>query len=859
MPKVYAPTQESIMQDEIDHMNLSRQLAGECVVLLENDGILPITKPGKVALFGAGARQTIKGGTGSGDVNTRSWVTIEEGLEDAGFTITTKGWLDRRAAQIADAKAEYKEMLAKLGKETGASPIMLSFRHPFVEPAMIAIEDSDIDTETTDTAIYVISRNSGEGADRWNKEGDYLLDQSEKEALVKLAAAYRKVILILNIGGVMDLSEVKQISGISAIVLMSQLGNIGGLAIADVLTGKAVPSGKLSDTWAKSYADYPSSETFSHNNGDVNDDNYVEGIYVGYRWFDTAKTEPLYHFGYGLSYTTFDVEPAGVCVRDGRVYVSAKVTNTGDTYAGKEVVQVYVSAPAGKLDKPYQELKGYGKTDVLAPGASQEITIDFPVEVMTSYSEEDAAWILEQGSYIIRVGNSSDNTKAAAVLQLDETVATCKVKNVFAKDNEYDEQKPQNPDAAAADGTVQEAAGLPVITLSAADINAVTVSSHERSEYHKDKTQILTLQDVKDGICTVEELVAQLSVREMASLATGAQRLKEGQSIVGNASEAAPGAAGETSAVCRDSRGIRGLVMADGPAGLRLQTHFKTRKDGTLLPGGQVFGDTVVPFPEYDNPEDVEDHYQYCTAIPIGWALAQSWNFDLVKQAADMVGAEMEKFGIDIWLAPAMNIHRNPLCGRNFEYYSEDPVLTGRTASAITQGVQAHRGKGVSIKHFAANNQEDNRYCTNAHISERALREIYLRGFEICIREAQPMTIMTSYNLINGIHSANSYDLLETVTRQEWGYEGTIMTDWFSTAMLPGLMDTANPKYDAGSITGAIYAGNDIQMPGSEEIEDAIVEAVESGAADKQGFTASLADLQQCAANVIRGVLFAEQ
>ena len=853
MPKVYAPTQESIMQDEIDHMNLSRQLAGECVVLMENDGTLPIA-PGKIALFGGGARQTVKGGTGSGDVNTRSYVTIEEGLEDAGFTITSKAWLDRRAQQIADAKADYQKMLAKLSEETGESAILLGFRHPYKEPEMLAVEAEDIDTQT-DTAIYVISRNSGEGADRWNKEGDYLLDKGEEESLKVLAKAYRRVILILNIGGVMDLSKVKQIEGIGAVVLMSQLGNIGGLAIADVLTGKANPSGKLSDTWAASYSDYPSSATFSHNNGDVDDDNYAEGIYVGYRWFDTAGVKPLYPFGYGLSYTTFDTKPGEACVKDGKVYVTAKVTNTGSEYEGREVVQVYVSAPEGELDKPYQELKGYCKTQLLAPGASQTVTVEFPLERLASYSEKDAAWVLEKGDYIIRVGSSSADTEPAAILRLDETVKTMQVKNVFAPDNEYEKFDPRAGAGAAKD---EEYPPLPVISLNAEDIKTCTVTYKERQEYHTDKTQTLTLKDVMDGNCTVEELVSQLSIREMASLAVGAQRITEGASIIGNASEAAPGAAGETSAILKESRGIRSLVMADGPAGLRLQTHFKTRKDGTLLPGGQMFGDTVAPFPEYDNPEDVEDHYQYCTAIPIGWALAQSWNYDLVKQAADMVGAEMEKFGIDIWLAPAMNIHRNPLCGRNFEYYSEDPVLSGLTATAITEGIQAHRGKGVSIKHFAANNQEDNRYCTNAHISERAMREIYLRGFEICIRASQPMTIMTSYNLINGIHTANSYDLLETVARQEWGYTGCVMTDWFSTTGLAGLFDQDVRRYEVGSMIGAIYAGNDIQMPGSQEIEDAIVEGVESGKADAQGFRASLADLQFCAANVIRCAIFAD-
>ena len=847
MNKIFAPTQETIMQDEQEHMELARRLAAECVVLLENDGTLPLKDVQKIALFGAGARQTVKGGTGSGDVNSRMVINIEQGLAQAGFEITSSDWLERREQQIAEAKIRHRDEINRMAKETGTNEILLEFNHPYREPEMIPIAEEDLDP-AAEAAIYVISRNSGEGLDRFNREGDYLLAPMEKEHLVTLTGFYKKVVLILNIGGVMDLSGIRQIDGISAIVLMTQLGNIGGLAIADILTGAAVPSGKLSDTWAASYADYPSSETFSHNNGDVADDNYAEGIYVGYRYFEAAGIRPLYCFGYGLSYTTFSLRPAGTEVRDGRVVVKTEVTNTG-ACAGKEVVQVYVSAPVTELDKPVKELKGYAKSSLLEPGQSECVEVDFPLDVMTSYSEKDAAWELEAGDYIVSVGASLDGAAPAAVLRIGRTAKLLKVKNAFKKDVEFEDWKP-------AQNVRPEAQGLPVVEVPASELKEETAHYTVRQEMHTDRTEKLTLQDVLDGKCTVEELTAQLSVREMASLCCGTQRLGEDSSIVGNASMSVPGAAGDTSRICEESRGIRTLIMADGPAGLRLQPHFKARHDGTLLPGGELFGDALIPFPEYDNPEDVVDHYQYCTAIPIGWALAQSWDVELVRQAADMVGAEMEKFGVDIWLAPAMNIHRNPLCGRNFEYYSEDPVLTGRTAAAITRGVQAHPGRGVSVKHFAANNQEDDRYHTNAHISERAMREIYLRGFEICIRETQPMTIMTSYNLINGIHTANSYELLQQIARDEWGFEGSVMTDWYSTTGLAGLTEYEGQKYPVGSIVGSIYAGNDLQMPGAKEVEDLIAASVEKGISD-QGFTATLADLQFCTANVIRSVIFA--
>ena len=853
MNKLFAPTSNEVTQMERDHMALSRKLAGECVVLLENDGALPLTQPGKIALYGAGVRRTVKGGTGSGDVNSRVIVNIEQGVKEAGFEITTGAWLDRQENMIEAAKEAHRKMIIDMAEASGVPQMMVEFGNPFKDPEPETVNSEDLTTDDTDTAVYVIARNSGEGADRFDTRGDYKLWESEKAAIKLLAESYRKFILVLNIGGVMDLSEVKEIEGVNAVVLMTQLGNIGGQAITDVLTGAVTPSGKLADTWAKSYADYPSSAGFSHNDGNIDDDNYAEGIYVGYRYFDTAKVEPLYPFGYGLSYTTFDLAPKSVEIKDKKVNVNVTVTNTGSSCSGKEVVEVYVSAPAGDLDKPYQELKGYVKTDDLAPGASADVTVSFDTASLASYCEACASWVIEAGAYIVRVGNSSRDTKPAAKILVNETITAATLTNICAPDNTYDELKI----GTAADS--EELTGVQELLLTEADveITAPTYAAEEREEYTTDKTEVIRLSDIQNGNATVEELVAQLSVRELASFATGRHAVVGEDSVIGNASMSTPGAAGDTSAICLESRDLRPVSMADGPAGLRLQPHFKARQDGTILPGGNVFGDSVEPFPEYENPEDVVDHYQYCTAIPIGWALAQSWNTALIEQVGDMVGTEMEKFGVDIWLAPAMNIHRNPLCGRNFEYYSEDPVVTGETAKAITLGVQVHKGKGVSIKHYAANNQEDNRYQTNAHISERALREIYLKGFEICIRGSQPETIMTSYNLINGVHTANSYDLLQKVTRDEWGFKGLIMTDWYSTDPLDMLAQSKTQKYNWGTPAGAVHAGNDVQMPGSEKVENSIVDAVENGTVT-DGFSCTKADLQFCAANIIRGILYAE-
>ena len=845
MVKFYAPTSPEVTPQEIEHAKLARKLAGECVVLLENDGVLPLEVKGKIALYGSGVRKTIKGGTGSGDVNSRSVVNIEQGLKEAGFEITTSRWLDRYDAKWKSVVESHEEFVMAESKRRGAPPIVVEFDNPLQGIAPVEITEEDILSSQTDTAVYVITRNSGEGTDRSCEKGDYLLFDEEKENLSLLVEYYAKVVVVLNIGGVMDMHSINGINGINAIVLMSQLGNIGGHVLADVLLGNVNPSGKLTDTWAKDYYDYPSSKGFSHNNGDVHDEYYTDGIYVGYRYFDTFGVEPEYCFGYGMSYTDFDIDTASVTLSGVKAVVKAKVRNTGAKYSGKEVVQVYVSAPEGKLDKPYQELAAYEKTKLLAPCEEQTLEITFDIASLSSYSEAEAAWILEAGDYVVRVGNSSKNTAVAGILRLADTIKTEEVRNVFALDCELEEIKaPKRAD---------EAIDANVVTVNSSSISTRKVSYYEtRKEMDAGSEKAWTIDDVKNGRCTVEQLTAQLSIEDMAVLCVGTRRNSKGLSIVGGASYSVPGAAGDSAGILEESRGIRGLILADGPAGLRLQPHFRADSEGKILPGGEKRGNYETPF-ENVAKEGETDYYQYCTAIPIGWALAQSWNREMVTQAGDMIGEEMEQFHIDLWLAPALNIHRNPLCGRNFEYYSEDPLVSGRIAAAITLGVQKHEGKGTTIKHFAANNQEDNRFFINAHVSERAMREIYLKGFEIAVRESKPFSIMTSYNLVNGVHTANRKDLIQYAARDEWGFDGVVMTDWFTSQNVPMLTGKFEHKYPISASTGCIYAGNDLQMPGCQENVDDIVKAVMSGES-VDGYSITLADLQFNAANLIRVV-----
>lgn len=814
-----ASTSNEVSEREERNAELSMNLATQGMVLLENrDSVLPIAQEGTVALFGGGAVQTVKGGTGSGDVNQRYTVSVWEGLQNAGYSISSEAWL--QAFQTA-----YEEGAANFEATGMWDSFTLS--DPEITDDDIAAAQAD----GVDTAIYVISRNSGEGADRTETEGDYYLDAVEQANLEKVAASFDKVIVLLNVGGVIDTKFVDEIEGIDAVLLMSQAGMRGGDAVVKVLNGEVTPSGKLVDTWPVNYSDYPSAETFSSNDGNVDQEDYTDGIYVGYRYFDTFNVDPAYEFGYGLSYTDFDIAVDSVEADANTVDVTATVTNTGDTYSGKEVVEIYFSAPEGELEKPYQELAAFGKTDDLAPGESQTLTITYNTAEMSSYSEEQAAYIMEAGDYVVRVGNSSRNTTAAAVITLDETVVTEQLSNQKAVDKEIEELSNEGVEPYSYEGEADEIAAAEKIALAAADVvtvdNASPYDDESVTAYVSDTTETEylaenlpfeltnkyhgsyienvvtlegdfsqnTLKDVYDGTITMEAFVSGLTVSQMADIVIGGNKLPSanGQSagaasdnaadlddgtMIGAQANAVSGAAGETAGIYIESKAIPNIVLADGPAGLRI-TQEEEREDGNT-------------------------YYQFCTAWPIGTLLAMSWDTDVVYQMGQGVGEELAEYGVTLWLAPGMNIHRNPLCGRNFEYYSEDPYIVGTIAAAETQGVQSNPGVGVTIKHYAGNNQEDNRNAVNNTISERALREIYLKGFEMTVKGARPMAIMTSYNLNNGVPAADDYDLCTDLARGEWGFDGLIMTDWGGGQSTPSI---------------SMHAGNDLIMPGSS-VED---------------------------------------
>ncbi|MBQ1310879.1 MAG: glycoside hydrolase family 3 C-terminal domain-containing protein [Blautia sp.] len=742
---------------EKEHIGKVRALAPECMVLLKNEGVLPLQGTGKIALYGSGARRTIKGGTGSGDVNVRHFVNVEEGLENAGFEITTKAWLDAYDQAVEEEKTRFFRELRRQADEAGANPVLFAMGRVAPEPAY----EFPLDGEG-DTAVYVLARISGEGSDRGKEEGDILLTGTEIRDILALKEKYARFVLVLNTGGMVDLSPVKEVP---AILQMGQLGSPSGDVLADVLTGKSYPSGKLTMTWA-SIESYPSTEGF----GDPDDTEYKEGIYVGYRHFDKNPAGVIYPFGYGIGYTTFSISELSLKKSANIVTVSAAVKNTGD-FAGREVLQVYYSAPEGKLDKPVKELAAYAKTKELLPGETQILEASFAQNDMASFDEESGCWVLEAGEYKILAGADSANTGFAGTVAIAETVITEKA---------WDESAEAKPSA-------------------------------------KPQTSgAISWEDVKAGRSTVEEFADSLTDGQLAYLCIGAYKDAEDiMEVIGNASTAVAGAAGETTGYLKDL-GLPGIIMADGPAGLRLSRKY-VLKDGEARGEMSLGGDMMKVYTPEElaamvpagNTED-KVYYQYCTAIPIGTGIAQSFNDTLAETLGDMVGSEMEIFGIHAWLAPALNIHRSPLCGRDFEYYSEDPLVSGRMAAAITRGVQKHPGRAVTINHFACNNQETNRYFSNSILSMRALREIYLKGFEICVRQAQPHFIMTSYNLINGVHACNWRYLLTGILRCEWGFKGVVMTDWLVT----GGMRNSGGKWPCASAAGNVKAGNDITMPG---------------------------------------------
>lgn len=783
-----------LSQLEREHAKKVRAMLAECMVLLKTNGDFPLEEPCELALYGSGARNTLRGGTGSGEVYSHFTISAEKGLERAGFTITTKEWLDAYDACLKKAREEFVKDVKQRAKSAHVHPIVFGMGAVMPQPEY----EFPLDGKG-DVAVYVLSRICGEGNDRRPEKGDVLLTDTEVRDILSLQKKYQKFMLVLNVGGPVDLTPVLEVENV---LLLSQLGAMTGMGLADVLLGKKNPSGKLTTTWT-TWEDYPKLGDF----GDRDDTRYKEGIYVGYRYFDAVEKEPQFPFGYGLSFTDFEIKPTDLEMSGELVTVKLEVKNVG-ARKGKEVAELYVSKPCGKLDQPRQVLAGFVKSKELEPGERQELMIAFAMSDLASYDTENSCLLLEKGTYVLRLGKNSRETGICGGIQLKKDVVTKQVRHVLGTPD-FEDFRPEP----------KEAEKLPK------DVKILTMDPKSIQTEHV---------EYKDDAMIDPELL-DLTDEELILMGIGAFETKGGAwGVIGDSGKMVAGAAGETTGALRD-KGIPALSMADGPAGLRLSKKFWVDEGGAHGLGNQMLEglSEFLPKPaamlmklKYrQRPKkgaEVKD--QYCTAIPIGTAIAQSWNLKLAQRCGDIVGREMTEFGVDLWLAPALNIHRDIRCGRNFEYYSEDPLISGKFAAAITNGVQRHPGRGVTIKHYAANNQETNRYYNNSIVSERAMREIYLKGFQICIEESKPMTVMSSYNLLNGIHTSERRDLIDWVLRKEFGFKGVVMTDWLMAGTKP--KDTVYPAAKASRISAA---GGEIVMPGCKEDYEDMLEALKAG------------------------------
>lgn len=786
-----------ISEAEKKNSRLALEVAREGIVLLENNGALPLKK-GKIALYGAGARHTSKGGTGSGEVNNRRNISVEEGLALCGFSVTTSDWLNDCDEEMRKEDAERDEKIKKIAKGYSVFrfwDLMNAIAVPITFPSGREITVDDVKKSDTDTAVYVLTRQAGEGADRRNEKGEYALSDKEISDVKFISKHYKRTVLVINSGACIDVSPLQNYS-IGAVVYMGQAGQEGGKALAQLLSGEYSFSGKLTATWPKKLKDLPCSDSFSYLDGNTDRELYKDGIYVGYRYYDTFGVEPRYAFGYGLSYTEFAIK-ADASLQGTTVKVIADVKNTGDT-EGKEVVQVYLSCPSGKLKREYQQLAAFAKTKSLKAGECEKLILTFDLADFAAYDEERSCFILEKGIYTVRVGNSSRNTEAIATVVSEREYVTEQCREIRGSHGRVEEIDPP----AVYEGNVVSGKELYL------DGNALKTVVNDY-----DPPAVAILSETK-----------KMTDEELVSLCVGDKALMTGgiPDVVG--------ACGQINRkVCR-KYGYAPAVMADGPAGLRLTMQYAVEPDGKIKTNGKLPADLVKAkklFALLDRiwsrkSKKAKDVYQFCTAWPSATVQAQTFSPDLIEREGIAVAEEMQKYGVGIWLAPGMNIQRHPLCGRNFEYYSEDPLISAKMASALTRGVQKNGKCAVTIKHYCCNNQEDNRMKSSSEVNERALREIYLKAFKETIRESSPKCVMSSYNMVNGTYVNSSYDLIVNTLRCEFGFEGVVMTDWQSVA--PG-------QAKAGEV---LAAENDLIMAGDKYQHKELFKAVRTCRTDRK-------------------------
>ncbi|QKJ18913.1 glycoside hydrolase family 3 protein [Microbacterium hominis] len=712
-------------------ITLCREAATEGIVLLRNDGTLPLQRS-RVAVFGRVQVDYLVVGYGSGgDVKSPYRRNLLDALVDSDVAVD-------------------EELATRYREWTAANPVDEGHwgSWPFSFPEM-PLDDDMVRSAASraDAAIVVIGRAAGESRENKLEPGSYYLTEEELAMLAAVTTEFARTIVVLDTGNVVDMAWLGEFGErISAVVLAWQGGMEAGNAVADVLSGAANPSGRLTATIAARYEDYPTAENFGHRTFN----NYAEDIFVGYRYFETfAPDRVLFPFGFGLSYTTFSVSPV-VSIDHDSVTVTATVTNTGER-AGKHVIQAYYRASAGALAQPARQLAGFAKTDLLGPGQSETVTIAFPVSQMASFDDSGAtghadAYVLEAGEYEIFVG--ADVRSAARVGA--HTVSAPTVTRQLTESCAPDPAHPFQRMTLSHDGAQRAVPAWEATpTRTRADRRSRVLAQLPDGVPLTGDVGI-TLGDVRDGTASLEQFVAQLTPAELEALTRGDRVMNSALGTPGNA-----GVFGGTVESLR-VKGVPAITTTDGPSGIRLAA--------------------------------------YASLLPCGTALASTWNTSLLEELARNHGQEMRHKKTDVLLSPGMNIQRDPLCGRNFEYFSEDPVVSGKTASAIVAGIQA-AGVAACPKHLACNNQETNRSRNDSRVSQRALREIYLRGFEICVVESRPRVMMTSYNKINGVWAHYNDDLVTTILRNEWGFDGVVITDWWMQRAhdpdFPGLRDNA--------------------------------------------------------------------
>jgi len=763
----------------------ARQAVAEGQVLLLNQNhVLPLPKGSHVAVFGRMQLHYYKSGTGSGGmVNVNKVTGILEALEES------------EDVQVYEPLVGvYREWEKDHPFDEGVGWGNEPWSQEEMELNEALVEEA---AEKNEYAIVILARTAGEDKDNKMLEGAYCLTSIEEDMLQKVRKSFAKMIVLLNTGNIMDMSFMDQYRP-DAVMYVWQGGMIGGLGTVDVLTGKVCPSGRLSDTIAAQMSDYPADPYF----GGLEQNLYVEDIYVGYRYFESAaKSKVLYPFGFGLSYTTFSMEADGFSYAENQVSFVMKVTNTGSV-AGKEVVQVYAKAPLGKLGKPARVLIDFKKTKELMPGECETLTFAIPTSVFASYNEVSTAgmpvgWVLEAGEYTIYAGGNVRDAYAVGSFTLDELQIVEECRNALAPTTAFKRMKMTAANEHA------EAACVYEIAMEEVPLRVVSPEEKRNAEL-PESCEItgdrgIKLADVKAGKATLDEFVAQLTEEELASIVRG-----EGMGSPKVTAGTAAAFGGVTKSLLE--KGIPCGCCDDGPSGMRLDSGMKA------------------------------------FSLPNGTLLACTFNTQLNEELYAFTAVEMIKNRVDILLGPGMNIHRHPLNGRNFEYFSEDPLLTGKMAAAQVRGLKS-AGVTGSLKHFCGNNQETRRHTSNSIISERALREIYLRGFEIAVKEAKADAVMTTYGPVNGIWTSSNYDLVTDILRKQWGFEGVAMTDWWAYVCREG---DKPAKTDFATM---VKAQNDLYMvcPDSEKNEhgDNTVESLHDG-------SLTLGELQRCAKNICR-------